>query len=179
MRLEPSELFGWFEIVRVLVLFLVLVLVRGLPALLYRRHLSGREVAASGLLQATNLSFIVVAVTVGEELGAITVSGGEGLIAAGLLSAILLPPIAHRLLRTPSHGSRGGLAARENGRPRRGRPSHDRRLTASPPPVRRLGLRDAPCAAVEDARGDARMRVVSLGVEVSPMTEMEWRWTGA
>ena len=98
MRLDPGELLGWFELARTLVLFLVLVIVRALPALLYRRHLSRREMAAAGLLQATNLSFIVVAVTVGEELGAITVSGGEGLVAAGLLSAIVLPPIAQRLL---------------------------------------------------------------------------------
>jgi Kef-type K+ transport system membrane component KefB len=111
MRLEPGELLGWFEIVRTLVLFLVLVIVRALPALLYRRHLSRREMAAAGLLQATNLSFIVVAVTVGEELGAITVSGGEGLIAAGLLSAIILPPIAQRLLRSSPRRTEPGEAA--------------------------------------------------------------------
>lgn len=98
MRFDLTELLGWFEIGRVLVLFLVLLLVRGLPALLYSRHLSRREVVASGLLQATNLSFIVVAVTVGETLGAITVSGGVGLIAAGLLSAVVFPPIAQWLL---------------------------------------------------------------------------------
>lgn len=78
MRFDVSELYGWFEVARVL----VLLLVRALPALLYRRHLAGREMLAAGLLQATNLSFIVVAVTVGEALGAVTASGGEGLIAA-------------------------------------------------------------------------------------------------
>ena len=102
MRFDLGELFGWFEIGRVLVLLMIILFVRGLPALLYRGHLTGREMAASGLLQATNLSFIVVAVTVGESLGAITVSGGEGLIAAGLLSAIIFPPIAHRFLRAPA-----------------------------------------------------------------------------
>jgi len=79
----------------------VLLVVRALPVLLYRRHLSGREMLAAGLLQATNLSFIVVAVTVGEQLGAVTASGGEGLIAAGLLSAIIFPPLAQRLLSSP------------------------------------------------------------------------------
>jgi Kef-type K+ transport system membrane component KefB len=98
MRFDLGDLLGWFEIGRVLVLLLVLLLVRGLPALLYRRQLARHEMVAAGLLQATNLSFIVVAVTVGEELGAITVSGGEGLIAAGLLSAIVFPSIAQRLL---------------------------------------------------------------------------------
>ena len=107
MRFDVGELLGWFEIARILVLLMVILLVRGLPALLYRGHLTGRETAASGLLQATNLSFIVVAVTVGESLGAITVSGGEGLIAAGLLSAIIFPPIAHRFLRAPAQAVDG------------------------------------------------------------------------
>jgi Kef-type K+ transport system membrane component KefB len=101
MRLDLGALWGWFEATRVLVLLLVLLFVRAVPVLLYRRHLSGREMLAAGLLQATNLSFVVVAVTVGEELGAVTMSGGTGLIAAGLLSAIIFPPIAHRLLKEP------------------------------------------------------------------------------
>ena len=98
MQFNLAEVLGWFEIGRVLVLFAVLLLVRGLPALLYWGRLAPREVAASGFLQATNLSFIVVAVAVGGQLEAITVSGGEGLIAAGLLSAIVFPPIAQKLL---------------------------------------------------------------------------------
>jgi Kef-type K+ transport system membrane component KefB len=98
MLFDLSQVIGWFELGRVLVLFLVLLAVRGLPALLYRRHLTNRQVAASGLLQATNLSFIVVAVAVGEQLDAITVSGGEALIAAGLLSAIIFPPLATKLM---------------------------------------------------------------------------------
>jgi Kef-type K+ transport system membrane component KefB len=102
MRLDLSALLGWYEMARVLVLLLVLLLVRALPVLLYRKHLSGREMLASGLLQATNLSFVVVAVTVGESIGAITYSGGTGLIAAGLLSAVIFPPIAHMLLKRPS-----------------------------------------------------------------------------
>ncbi len=118
MRFDLTELFGWFEIARVLVLLLVLLLVRALPVLLYRRYLGGRELLAAGLLQATNLSFIVVAVTVGEELGAVTVSGGEGLIAAGLLSAVIFPPLAQRLLRSPEGAGEpvpsGGPAGRES-----------------------------------------------------------------
>ncbi len=106
LRFDLSELIGWFEIGRVIVLLLVLLVVRALPVLLYRHHLGGREMLAAGLLQATNLSFIVVAVTVGEELGAVTASGGEGLIAAGLLSAIIFPPLAQRFLR--SSAEKGG-----------------------------------------------------------------------
>ncbi len=98
MQFDLAQVLGWFEIGRVLVLFAVLLLVRGLPALLYWGRLAPREVAASGLLQATNLSFIVVAVAVGEQLDAITMSGGEALIAAGLLSAVIFPPLAQKLL---------------------------------------------------------------------------------
>jgi Kef-type K+ transport system membrane component KefB len=116
MRLDLGALWGWYEAARVLVLLLVLLAVRALPVLLYRRHLSGREMLAAGLLQATNLSFIVVAVAVGERLGAVTTSGGTGLVAAGLLSATIFPPIAHRVL-AGQHGTKsqpesaGGLSA--------------------------------------------------------------------
>ncbi|NLE22331.1 MAG: cation:proton antiporter [Actinobacteria bacterium] len=99
MRLDLQALLGWLEIGTVLVLLLVLLVVRALPVLLYRRYLTDREALASGLLQATNLSFVVVAVTVGEGIGAITYSGGTALIAAGLLSAVIFPPLAHALLR--------------------------------------------------------------------------------
>jgi len=86
------------ELTRIALFFVVLLLVRGVPALLYRKHLSGREMAASGLLQATNLSFIVVAVTVGLELGKMRQITGSSLIVAGLLSAVLFPMIAQGLL---------------------------------------------------------------------------------
>jgi Kef-type K+ transport system membrane component KefB len=86
------------ELARIALFFVVLLLVRGLPALLYRKHLTGREMAASGLLQATNLSFIVVAVTVGLELGRMRPITCSSLIVAGLLSAGLFPMLAQRLL---------------------------------------------------------------------------------
>jgi Kef-type K+ transport system membrane component KefB len=111
MRFEVSELFGWFEILSVLVLTLVLLAARGLPALLYRKHLSGREMLAVGLLQATNLSFIVVAVSVGEGLGAITNKGGEILIAAGMLSALIFPFAAQMLLSRADGAQKPGAAA--------------------------------------------------------------------
>jgi Kef-type K+ transport system membrane component KefB len=86
------------DVGRIFALLAVLLIARGVPALLYRRFLSWRETAAAGLLQSTNLSFILVAVAVGRELGAITASGGDGLIAAGLLSALIFPPVAQSLL---------------------------------------------------------------------------------
>ncbi len=83
---------------RVAIFFFALLATRGLPALLYRRHLAWRQTVAAGLLQATNLSFIVVAVTVGRELGKLREMNGSALIVAGLLSAVVFPAIAQMLL---------------------------------------------------------------------------------
>ena len=87
------------ELGRIAVFFVALMLIRGLPALVFRKHLSGPEMAASGLLMATNLSFIVVAVTVGLELHAMRPVTGSALIVAGLLSAILVPALAGIILK--------------------------------------------------------------------------------
>lgn len=77
------------------VLFLV---VRGVPALLYRKIYQGRKIAAAGLLQATSLSVPVVAVRLGSELGTIDADTGAAIIVAGLLTVVLFPPIALTLL---------------------------------------------------------------------------------
>ena len=80
-------------------LFLVsLLVVRGVPALLYRKYFSTRRVMASGLLQATSLTFVVVAARLGLELKVFDEAAGAALVAAGLLSVIVFPPIALWLL---------------------------------------------------------------------------------
>ena len=76
-----------------------LLLVRGVPALLYRRAVgSARATAAAGLLQATSLSFLVAATAVGLELDAIAPADAAALVGAGLLSVLLFPAAAVRLL---------------------------------------------------------------------------------
>src|SRR4051812_6627299 len=76
-------------------IFLVaLLLVRGLPALLYRELLGGRGAAIAGLMQATSLPFIVAATAIGVELGVIDAATSAALIAAGLLSVVLFPALA-------------------------------------------------------------------------------------
>src|SRR6185437_14382886 len=51
-------------------LFLIALLaVRGLPAAAYRRSIGGRRAAAAGLLQATTLTFVIVATSIGVEAG--------------------------------------------------------------------------------------------------------------
>jgi Kef-type K+ transport system membrane component KefB len=98
MKLDLSSIHSASAWGRVALLFVMLLAIRGLPALLYRRHLTGRETLAAALLQSTNLSFIVVAVTVGQELHRIKPVTGSALILAGLLSAVIFPASAQMLL---------------------------------------------------------------------------------
>lgn len=84
------------------VLLLALLIVRGLPALLYRPLLGGRGALAAGLLQATTLTFVVVAAQLGVELGIISTATSAALIAAALLSVVIFPLAALNLLRGAS-----------------------------------------------------------------------------
>jgi Kef-type K+ transport system membrane component KefB len=94
LRDDPSTL------VLVPVFLLALLIVRGLPALVYRNQLGGpRATVAAGLLQATSLPFIVTASMIGVDIGALTPATGSAFVAAGLLSAILFPVISLSLLR--------------------------------------------------------------------------------
>ena len=80
-------------------LFLVALLaVRGVPALLYVRTVGRRRAAAGGLLQATTLTFVIVATEIGVETGRLTTTTSAALVAAGLLSAALFPAGAARVL---------------------------------------------------------------------------------
>jgi predicted Kef-type K+ transport protein len=89
------------------------VLVRGLPALLYRRVLDARRTAIAGLLQATSLPFIVAATGIGMELGLLDAADGAALVGAGLLSVLLFPLAGLVLLRraaaTPQRAPHGAV----------------------------------------------------------------------
>ncbi|TME10548.1 MAG: cation:proton antiporter [Chloroflexi bacterium] len=86
-------------LLRVPVFLVALLLVRGVPALLYRPLVGSRRSIVAGLLQATSLSFIVAASQIGLELGLITKATGAALIAAGLLSVLIFPLLALTILR--------------------------------------------------------------------------------
>ena len=80
-----------------------LLIVRGLPALLYRQLLDARRTAVAGILQATSLPFIVAASAIGLELGLIDAAESAALIGAGLLSVLVFPAAGLALLRvTPA-----------------------------------------------------------------------------
>lgn len=83
---------------RVPLFLIALLLVRGLPAVLYRRRVGRRGAVAAGLLQATSLPFLVTAVQIGLGTDEISAATGAALIFAGLLSVVIFPVSALRLL---------------------------------------------------------------------------------
>lgn len=92
-------------LVRMPVFLLALLVVRGVPAVLYRRRISGRETAAAGLLQATSLPFLVTATMIGTELGVISAVNAAALVGAGVVSVLVFPAVALTLLRSSGAGT--------------------------------------------------------------------------
>jgi Kef-type K+ transport system membrane component KefB len=88
-----------------------LLAVHLLPAaLVYPRLVGGRLALVAGLLQSISLAFIVAASEIGMELGLVARGTGAALIAAGLLSVVILPPLARGLLRREGTAGAGMLA---------------------------------------------------------------------
>jgi Kef-type K+ transport system membrane component KefB len=90
---DPSAL------ARVPLFLLALLVVRGIPAVLYVPMLGRRAAVAAALLQATSLPFIVAATQIGVELGELSAVNAAALVCAGLLSVLVFPPAALVLLR--------------------------------------------------------------------------------
>jgi Sodium/hydrogen exchanger family len=112
VRFDLRALTGDPANLRLVPLFLLaLLLVRGLPAWLYRPRIGTGRTVVTALLQATSLPFIVAAAQIGIELGRLDQATGAALVAAGRLSVLLFPLAALIVLRrTPGR------------RPPRGRP---------------------------------------------------------
>jgi Kef-type K+ transport system membrane component KefB len=100
VRYDLGALFASTSTVVMIPVFLAaLLVVRGVPALLYRGLLGARKAAIAGLLQATSLPFIVAATAIGLDLGVIDAATSAALIAAGLLSVVVFPATGLALLR--------------------------------------------------------------------------------
>jgi Kef-type K+ transport system membrane component KefB len=101
LRLDVGSLFAsGSALARVPIFLGALVVIRGLPALLYRPLAERPEqIVAGGLLQATSLSFLIVAGQLGVELDLISSVNYTALVAAGLISVIVFPLTALSLLR--------------------------------------------------------------------------------
>jgi Kef-type K+ transport system membrane component KefB len=99
VRYDLDALGSPATLVHVPIFLAALVLVRGLPALLYRPLVPAGRTAVSALLQATSLPFIVAASAIGTSIGVISSANAAAFIAAGLLSVVLFPAAALTLLR--------------------------------------------------------------------------------
>src|SRR5205823_14468723 len=104
IKLDVSSLLhSGSALTRVPIFLAALLIVRGVPALLYRRFAERRgQVVAAALLQATSLSIPVVAGQIGVDLGLIRPTNYVALVAAGLISVIVFPLISLALLREPT-----------------------------------------------------------------------------
>jgi Kef-type K+ transport system membrane component KefB len=69
------------------------LLVRGVPALLYRKDLARHDVVSLGLLQAAALPLLVVITELGVANGQVRADNAAALVGAGLLSVVLFPII--------------------------------------------------------------------------------------
>ena len=98
--LDIASLFHSTRALILVPVFLVaLLVVRGVPALLYVRAVGRTRAVAAGFMQATSLTFIVVATTIGIQTGHQRPSTAAALVVAGLLSVVIYPPIALQLLK--------------------------------------------------------------------------------
>jgi Kef-type K+ transport system membrane component KefB len=107
IKLDVSSLFAsGSALARVPIFLAALLLVRGVPALLYARFAERRaQVAAAALLQATSLSIPVVAGQIGVDLGLIRPINYVALVAAGLISVVVFPLVSLSLLRGRNESS--------------------------------------------------------------------------
>jgi len=82
------------------VFLLLFLLVRGGPVpFLYRNVATRGQVAALALLSATALPLVVVITTIGTQAGVIRASTAAALVCAGMISVLILPLTALKILR--------------------------------------------------------------------------------
>src|SRR5262249_46337898 len=101
IKLDVASLFhGSSTAERVPIFLAALLVVRGLPVLLYRPLVEhGNRLVAGALLQATSLSIPVVRGQIGVAMGLMRPSTYVALVTAGLISVIVFPLVALTLLR--------------------------------------------------------------------------------
>lgn len=91
---------------RVLLFFGLMVVIRGLPALLfYRGVLGGRERLQMVLVTATALPLLVALAELGQRNGTMLPENAAALVGAGMLTVLLLPVTAVAVNRRPDPGA--------------------------------------------------------------------------
>src|SRR6266508_3752782 len=105
IQFDAKAVFGKPSTLVLVPIFLAaLLIVRGVPAVLYRPLVGDRKAAAAALLQGTSLPFIVATTMIGRSLGLISAATSGALIAAGLLSVLIFPLAALTVLRRAEAG---------------------------------------------------------------------------
>ncbi len=93
------------------------MLTRGSSALFWRRELGDQQTAGLAFFAATGLPLIVAIVSIGEDRGAIDPGVGASLVGAGMLSVLIYPLVAIRIVgrreKAPREGEELGDFAEE------------------------------------------------------------------
>jgi Kef-type K+ transport system membrane component KefB len=79
-------------------ILVALLVARGLPALRHRREIGTDRAVALALLLSTTLTVLVVVVSIATDLHILDEAAASALLASGLLSELLFPPVARWLL---------------------------------------------------------------------------------
>jgi Kef-type K+ transport system membrane component KefB len=87
-----------WALARVPLLVTALLIVRGVPSLIFRNELPRTQLIAGSLLQATSLPFLLTVAQLGIEMGLLARTTAAALVAAGIVSVLIFPPVALRLL---------------------------------------------------------------------------------
>ncbi len=87
------------SLVRLPLFFVLLLVVRGAPAILYRRELPARDLLPLALYSATGLPLIVAITELGVATGRMRSDNAAALVGAGMLSVLALPALAAALRR--------------------------------------------------------------------------------
>ena len=113
---------------RLVVFFLLLLVVRGLPSLLvYRRVLSVRQRVQMTFITATTMPLLIALAEIGQRDGVMLPATAASLVGAGVLSVLVFPPVAVLLGRgRPRPAGRAASPGARPGRPAPGRPGPGR-----------------------------------------------------
>src|SRR5262249_18610756 len=85
---------GVGALLRLPLFLLLFLLVRGGPALLYRRDLPGEDILPFALYSATALPLVVAITELGLATGRMRTENSAGLVGAAMLSVLIIPLIA-------------------------------------------------------------------------------------
>jgi hypothetical protein len=76
------------------------LIVRGVPALLFRRQLGARATGALALLSATSLSFVITATDIGVRIGKLRDINATAIVGAAVVAMVIFPMGAQSLLQS-------------------------------------------------------------------------------